>query len=201
MRESIKVVCVAVFMFAVPTAAVVWTDDRPNNVVRILQIASPIVSAVAIGLFLKLHFRADIVPDYLYRYVGNYFNRGGFCFGFRPIAKNGICFVEAYFQNQTDRPCRGRIALRPARGFFLGREQIATVTFDIACEPAAFGVARIAIPLPERVQGKRQSFDVGASVEYPPGKGRTLRFRDGLAVRETRSSAMRSALHSPSRVR
>src|SRR5262249_32151751 len=80
-------------------------------------------------------------------------------------------------------PCVGRIALRPARGFFLGRGKMEPIAIEIKCEPAAFGTAKVAIPIPSELQGKRQSFDVGASVHYPNGKGRTPRFRDGIVLR------------------
>jgi hypothetical protein len=33
------------------------------------------------------------------------------------------------------------------------------------------------------MQGKKQSFEVGASVTYPSGKGHRVRFGDGLVIR------------------
>jgi hypothetical protein len=90
--------------------------------------------------------------------------------------------LEVYFQNQHDRPSLGRIALRPAKGFWLTRANIGALIFDIPCDAAAFGLARVPIPLPRDVQGKKQSFEVGASIEYPHGKGRRLRFRDGISM-------------------
>jgi hypothetical protein len=59
------------------------------------------------------------VPDYLRQQVKRVVNRGGFCFGFRPTAIDDVCYLDVYFQNQQDKPCVGRVALRPARGFFL----------------------------------------------------------------------------------
>jgi hypothetical protein len=38
------------------------------------------------------------------------------------------------------------------------------------------------VPLPQSAQGTRQKFDVGASVEYPTGRGRRLRYREGIAI-------------------
>lgn len=180
MRESMKVICVVIFMVAATACVFVWTDDRPSRTVWALRIACPILSVAAIGLFLMIHFRSDIVPDYLHQVAGTYFNRGGFCFAFNAIPVDDVCCIEAYFQNQHDQPCRGQIALRPARKFLMNRENIESITFEIACEPAGFGIARAYIPLPESVQGKRQSFEVGASVEYLQEKGKQLRFRDGL---------------------
>ena len=119
--------------------------------------------------------------------MGRYFNRGGFCFAFKPVAVDGVFYLLAYFQNQAERPCRGRIALRPARQFLMNRRPIETIHLEIDCEPAAFGIAKVAVPLPLVVQGKDQAFEVGASVEYPQGKGRRLRFYAGQAWNPTPS--------------
>jgi hypothetical protein len=183
MRETLKVLCVVVFMFAAPAAAIGWFDRAGSAVSLFLRYGCPVLAVLGIAGFLKIHFRADLAPDYLHHHVGTYFNRGGFCFGFRTSVFDQVCYLEVYFQNQQDEPCVGRIALRSARGFFLGRADMEPIAIEIKCEPAAFGTAKIAIPIPSELQGKRQSFEVGASVDYPSGKGRTLRFRDGIVLR------------------
>ena len=183
MREFIKVVCVLIIMVTCVWAAFVWSDDRPDSTTWYFRIGCPILTLVAIGIFLKIHLKADVVSDYLRQQAGNYLNRGGFCFAFDVIPIEGICQFCVYFQNQRDQPCRGRIALRQVQGFFMNPEQIETITFEILCEPAAFGIAKLAIPLPQKLQGKRQAFEVGASVDYPQGKGKRLRFHDGIVLR------------------
>ena len=110
MRETFKVLCVVAFMFATPAAALAWTDNRPTVTVLVLRYACPPISILAIAGFLKLHFRADDVPDFLWRHVGTYFNRGGFCFGVRPVAVEGMCYFEVYFQNQHEERCLGHVA-------------------------------------------------------------------------------------------
>ena len=65
----------------------------------------------------------------------------------------------------------------------MNRAPIEAITYLVECEPAAFGVARISLPIPRQLQGKQQSFDVGASVRYLAGKGKQLRFRDGIIIR------------------
>lgn len=186
MRELIKVFCVVVLLFGAPAAAVAWVDDDldwPRPVFYFFRYASPVLCVLAVSTFLKIHFRADEVPDYLGPRVGSYFNRDGFCFGILPAVVDGICVFEVYFQNQHENRCIGRIALRPARGFFLGRVKMDSIIVEIDCKPAAFGVARIAVALPATLQGSRQAFEVGASAEYPDGKGRRLRFGDGITLR------------------
>jgi hypothetical protein len=183
MREAIKVMWVVVFMIAAPAAAIAWIDDPPSTTAWVFRIGCPVLSVLGIGAFLKMHFRADIVPDYLRQHVGGYYNRDGFCFAPIVTASDGVCYMNAYFQNQRDTPCVGRIAIRPARGFFMNRADIDTIAINVICEPAAVGVARVALPVAAKLQGKRQSFEVGASVNYPQGKGCQLRFRDGVILR------------------
>ncbi|QDU75236.1 hypothetical protein Pan97_22650 [Bremerella volcania] len=183
MRESIKAFLALLMIIGLIAAVFAWAHDRPDQTTWVFRIGGPISSALALGLLLRLHLRRDLEHDYLRSVLGTYFNRDGFCFGFivRPI--NGVAYIEAYFQSQYDQPSVGRIALRPARGFFLTRANIDAITFEIECPASGFGFVRMAIPIPEELQGKRQSFEVGASVQYPNGKGRRIRFYDGIFLR------------------
>jgi hypothetical protein len=183
MGESTKAVSAFVMILASMAVAVAWTVDRPDGVTWAFRIASPAVALLALGLILKLHFRKDLAPDYLRPIAGTYYNRDGFCFTVTLSVADGVAYLDAYFQNQRDAPSRGRIALRPGRGFWMGRAEISVIAYDIECAPGAFGVARVALPIPKPLQGKRQSFEVGASVKYPQGKGRLLRFHDGMHLR------------------
>lgn len=184
MWELLKVLCVLVLMFCGTATGVMWIEDRPTLTTWVLRFVFPAVTLAAIGMFLMLHFRRDRAPDYLQQQMGDYFNRGGFCFAPQATTIDGAAYVEVWFQNQHARQCRATICLRPARNFFLDRNAIQPILCDINCEPGAFGVARIPLSLPKQFQGKLQSFEVGASVHYPQGKGRLLRFRDGVVIRQ-----------------
>ncbi len=196
MREFVKVLCVVVILFATPAAALAWFD-REIGPAGFLRYGCPVLAILAVIGFLKLHLRPDDETDYLRKHLGPYFNRSGFCFGFRTKVGDGVCHLETYFQNQHVEPCIGCVALRPARGFFLGRAKIETIAIQIECGPAAFGIARMAIPVPSSLQGKRQTFEVGASVDYPNGKGRRVRFHDGIVLRANSnfSDSFRTALN------
>lgn len=183
MGESTKAVCVVLLIVGAIGTPIAWITDQPNAVAWGFRIAAPTLALLALGLILTLHFRKDVEYDYLRPIAGTYFNRDGFCFAIFVNAIGGVAFMDAYFQTQYDKRSVGRIALRPARGFFMTRAKIDTITFEIECPPAGFGFSRIAIPVPENLQGKRQSFEVGASVEYPDGKGRRVRFHDGVFLR------------------
>ena len=165
------------------TAAAFWCDDQPNATIWILRLASSSVAILCSALILKLHFRADLARDYLRAIAGKYFNRDGFCLALDVVAIDGIAYLTVLYQNQYDCPCRGHIAVRPARGFWMTRSEIQTIGMEIDCDAAGFGVARSPLPLLREVQGKRQSFQVGASVEYAPGSRRRVRFRDGVSLR------------------
>ena len=183
MGESTKAVCALLMIVGVVVAVFAWTADRPDATTWAMRIGGPVTALLALGLILKLHFRADLMQDYLRPLTGTYFNRDGFCFAIIVTASEGIAYMEAYFQSQYEKPSLGRIALRPSRGFFMTRANIDAITFEIECPPAGFGYARIAIPIAEKLHGKKQSFEVGASVQYPEGKGRRVRFHDGLFLR------------------
>jgi hypothetical protein len=183
MGESTKAVCALLMIVGVIVATLAWTADRPDPITWSIRIGGPTTAILALGLILKLHFRADVEHDYLRPLTGTYFNRDGFCFAFVVTANDGIAFMDAYFQSQYDKPSLGRVALRPGRGFFMTRVKIDAVTFEIECPPAGFGIVRIAVPIPGELQGKRQTFEVGASVRYPEGKGRRIRFHDGVFLR------------------
>jgi hypothetical protein len=182
-REFSKVVCILLIAVGSIAAAIAWIDDRPNEISWTFRIAGPLIAIVAFLGFLVVHFRRDQAPDYLYRTVGKYFDRGGLCFSFIASNVNGICFLNLFFQNRYEKPCIGKILLRPARGFLENRKMEA-IQFQVECEAGAFGVTRLPLPIAEAMQGKRQAFDVGASVEYPKGRGRMLRFRDGIVIRD-----------------
>lgn len=187
MDKSTKAILALLMIVACFATLFAWIVDRPDATTWGFRVGSPTLALLALGAILKLNNRRDLARDYLREHAGDYFNRDGFCFAFVATAIDGIAYLDAYFQNQQNEPCLGRIALRPARGFFMGRVKIETIMYEIQCAPAAFGVARIAVPLLGKLQGKRQSFEVGASVRYPQGKGRRLRFHDGIFLRTNSS--------------
>lgn len=183
MREFTKAVCSLFLIIAVPFTVAVWYGHKGDADSWVSCLSTTLFTLLLLAFLFWLHYRPDLAHDFLRDTTGVYFNRGGFCFMIVSQVVDGICFFQAYYQNQHERPCVGRIALRPARGFFLTRANIATITFEIACDAAAFGVATLPVPLPPSVQGKTQKFEVGASVKYPQGRGKRLRFRDGLMIR------------------
>lgn len=183
MVESFKAVISLFVIVALIVASVAWLHDRPDRSVWLARIVSSLVLILSIAVLIKLQFRKDIAPDLLFARCGGYFNRGGFCFAFEASDHNGVCLVTAVYQNQRDAACHGQIAIRPSRGFFLTRAKIDAITFDVQCQPGEFGTVSVPVPIAEKLQGKNQGFDVGAACKYVSGKGKRLRFRDGIFLR------------------
>ena len=61
---------------------------------------------------------------------------------------------------------------------------MATISPRINCGPAGFGVARFPVAIPALHQGKLVTMEIGASTEFPLGKGREVRFHTGQTVRQ-----------------
>jgi hypothetical protein len=89
--------------------------------------------------------------------------------------------VNMIFQNRYERRSIAKIAIRPCDFWPFGKESPAI--FHIECGPGSFGMANLPIALPAKYQGKKQKFDVGAEVSYPEGKGKMLRFRNAIMIR------------------
>jgi hypothetical protein len=106
-----------------------------------------------------------------------FFERDGFCFGLSLDRDDGVATFTITFQSRYLGPSTARVALRPAGA------GVATVSPDIQCGPAGFGVAKFPVPIPRRHQGKTVAFEIGVDAEYPVGKGREVRFRTGRAIR------------------
>lgn len=185
MSEFIKSVCVIVIVVASSVAGVAWIDDGWGPIWKTLRIACPAVALLALALFLKLHLRPDIAYDYLRELGGSYFNRGGLCFLANVTAEGETAYLNIYFQNQYEGSCQGRISVRPGRGFWMKRPKVAPVTVEVDCGSGAFGRASQAIAIPHEIQGKTLRFEVGACAKYPKGRGRRLRFHDGVTLRTT----------------
>lgn len=184
LRESVKACLAFVFIVVVIVSVFVWLagDVRPNQSAGWLRYVTPAIAVIILAVLVRLHLKRDALPDFLREAVGGYFERDGFCFSILPTTVNGACCLSVYYQNKYERPCSATLAIRPSFGFFLTTRKLDAISLDIDCGPAAFGLVLVPLAVPQQHQGKTQKFDVGASVRYPDGRGRCLRFRDGVRV-------------------
>ncbi len=135
------------------------------------------LAAACLLLLLGLQLRRDLVPDYLSLCKDKFFERDGFCFGVSLDREDALAMFTIMFQSRYLGPSIARIALRPAGA------RVATVSPDIQCGPAGFGVAKFPVAIPRRHQGKTVTFEIGVDADYPLGKGREVRFRNGRTIR------------------
>jgi hypothetical protein len=49
---------------------------------------------------LKLHFRHDLVPDYMRQHSQTFFERNGLCFALGLACENGIAVIKVMFQGR-----------------------------------------------------------------------------------------------------
>jgi hypothetical protein len=170
------VVLIAVALGLAIVAVTFVGHYRPQvlNGVVVLFLA---LAAACLATLSRTHRRRDIVPDYLGRSSGPVFERDGLCFTVSLDVEDRTATFTIMFQNRYDRPAAAYIALRPVGG------SVATISPRIDCGPAGFGVARFPVAIPAGHQGKSVTMEIGASTEYPLGKGREVRFRTGRVVR------------------
>lgn len=183
MGGATRVDCASLMMAGVIVAGIAWMIDRPDSFVWSIRIGGAVTAILGFGLFLMVCLRRDIANDYLRSVTRTYYNRDGFCFAPVVMIEGGTAWMKVYFQSQYDKPTVARVALRPARGIFMTRAPIDPMEFEVECPPAGFGVARIPFPIPRELQGRHQSFEIGASIQYPEGKGLRIRFNEGVLLR------------------
>jgi hypothetical protein len=193
MSESGKAVLAVGFIGFAIASLFCWmlADGNPDWA---WAIGLPLAALGCLAWLLWGHFRKDRAPDFLRQSFGRYFERDGFCFAITCSTEGIRAFLDLYYQNRYSRPSQARVVVRPSRGFWLNRPEGGVVGVDIACDGGAFGVIRVPWGIPESFQGKTASMDVAAAVRYPQGKGRMLRFQDGLNVGKTSLSGWTVAL-------
>jgi len=179
MAQSIKAVCGLVILISIVAGAVGWLADRPDATIWKLRIGSVVAIAASVAIIALLSLRRDEVPDFLYLVNRKYFNRNGFCFALAAEKRDRLCLLCVYYQNQHENPCQAIVAFRPTSAESAGEP----ITVAIDCPPAGFGVVRVPVAVPYLEQGSKRNFQVGATVNYPEGKGRRLLKRDGFLLR------------------
>ena len=178
MRESVQAVLALIMIVALVATGAFWLDIKPNNTTWALRIICPVISLIILVILIYMKRKKDLVPDFLLRNCGNSFERNGLHFHVSPEfgEKGDFCFL-IYFQNKYEKPCEVHIGLRPRKPTNVERIQV-----DFTCEPAAFGVVHAPVVFDLFARGKESIYEIGATVRYPKGKGKQLRFRSGKKV-------------------
>jgi hypothetical protein len=158
------------------------------------RIGCPIFGIVCLVPLVWAQTRKDKIPNFLSKIALRYFERDGFCFAIVPKTAGGNCWMQIYFQNRYDQPCSAQILLRTSSGLFSGKPDLSDLTLGLSCDPAAFGCSTIPWSVPENLQGKAVSLSLYASVKYPNGRGKLLRYKDGMRVGSVGTDVWREGL-------
>lgn len=113
---------------------------------------------------------------------GAYYERTGLCFAIEPIVVEGVFAFRVWFQNKYDRPCQGRVLISPGRDFFLQKKVEQVLHIGVEVGPGALCCVTMPFAVPHKSQGGKTQLSVAADVEYPQGKGKMVRFRDGMTA-------------------
>lgn len=148
--------------------------------------AGPVMIVCGALLLWRLSHRPDEAPDFLRSMFKDQFRRpfeaGGVCFVVIPESGGGVAELHIFFQNRWEAPCQARITIRRDHGFAWSHKKMEIATVRFWCEGGSFGLVRVPIGVPRALQGKRKRLAASASVGYPQGRGRMIRFKAGKRV-------------------
>jgi hypothetical protein len=153
------------------------------DVLWAVRLGTPMVGVAVGWWFRKSLHRPEKLEDLLARLAPGYLEREGLCF--MPVleTEGGCCRMSIYFQNRYSGHASAQVEVRPPmKTLGLGRHPLPTVAVQVECPGAAFGVIRVPFPIPDKYQGRRMQFEMGADARYPARRGELLRFRSGKGV-------------------
>ena len=203
MRDGLRIVLVFIGLGAGLFAAVTWIGFRPGQLTTAIwttRFVAPLVAMAAFATLLRNYLRPDKAPDYLRKITGRPFECEGLCFCITPEAADGIGELHLFFQNRFERPCEATIRLHRMHGFAISKKNLQVVSIPVTCSGGGFGLTRVPLAIPAKLQGKKRWFEISASVKYPERRGTLLRYRAGRTVMSDRgrsSSAVLSMLLGP----
>jgi hypothetical protein len=197
MNESIKATLGVIVAACALAGIISWMPGPTNEVSSVgwwFRIGCPILGVVCLAPLIWAQTRKDKAPNFLSRITPRYFERDGFCFAIGPQIVNGNCSMQIYYQNRYDQSCSAQILIRASSGLFSGRPDLSDITLGVSCGPAEFGCSTIPWAIPENLQGKVVSLSLYAGVKYPNGRGKLLRYKDGLRVGAVGTDVWREGL-------
>ncbi len=163
-------------------------------VVLLLPISGDFREIAAIGLllvafalgavwWLSTPTAAHEAPDVLAARFGTYFEAEGLCFTAGFVVRDGVCWVEVFYQNHYSAGCSSRVYLVPMEGWSPeGLNDVPPVIADIDCGGGDVGIVHIPYPFARSWQGRIMIYDVMAKTTYPAGRGELVRRSGGMLV-------------------
>ena len=181
--DAVKGLCFLITIAALGVGAFVWLDNVTGPVQWWLRVLCPIALVLAAAPWIKLERLPDPAFDYLREFVGgSYFDRSGFCFGFRVSFVSGIWCLEAYFQNNWSGSALGRIALRPARDFFCADRKSTQSPMKSTSRRPPSGLPASPCRSPRACRVRNKSLKLGLG-RLPAGYGKAHGYQGGVVLR------------------
>jgi len=147
-----------------------------------IRIGAVVLGPLSLLILFILALKPDPVPDFLANVSLAQFGRGGALFAFELVVKERVCWLAIHYQNRFAKRAVVTVAVQPSQNFLMSRNEMPSLTVETPCGPAAYGIVSVPMPILQQYQGKKQSFDVGASIQYPDGTGELLRNRVGRPI-------------------
>lgn len=183
MRKIPKYILAVLLFFSALASILLWVlgdlPDLDQETNHALRLGSTVIVLLCVAVILWAATRRDKAPDFLRRLFGDSFERDGFCFVVTPNLAGDVFVLNVYYQNRYARLCHARVVLMRRT---MPPSKRVPWSMDIDCEGGAFGVARIPWSVPAPFQGASHKLVLYATVNYPQGRGKMLRFKEGGSV-------------------
>lgn len=156
----------------------------PSHVVLthvwVLRIVFPAVLFGLIFIALRGKRGVDRAPDFLASMFQSRQECNGLCFACDLDVRDGVAFLDVYFQNRYGRPCKATVQVMLNVNFTVRPTSLVHATFEV--QGGAFGIARVPMAIPVKWQGREAPVLINASCQYAGGHGEKLRVRGGQIV-------------------
>ncbi len=185
MKSAIPLLCVTACILSFLFGLMAWLTPAvgPEAGFRwTIRISTVIAGPLSLLILFVLTLKPDPVPDFFADVSLPHFGRDGVLFAFEVIAKEHVCWLTVHYQNRFANRAVLTVAVQPSRDFLMSRNDIPSMVAELPCGPAAYGTLDIPLPIPQQYQGKKQSFDVAASIRYPKRTGALLRNSVGAPI-------------------
>lgn len=180
MPRTLRTFLHLVFIAAVVVTPGVWVATPVSSVIWSFRFAAPILAIIVGWVLLRNATATETLHNHLHDIASHYFERSGLCFRIQLESIDGICHLAVYYQGRYSGTATTQILLvpRPATG----RNPFPNINVDLVCRNASFGVVRIPLPIATADQGRQVNCEVYADVAYLAGRGRKVRFQEGIPV-------------------
>jgi len=105
----------------------------------VFRIGGPVLGLAFLGLLLWGIIGAARYLIFLSGNLAGFFEKDGFCFWPAPEIREGVCWLDVWYENRYERPCESILVIKPAQGFFLTRRNIQGLVIRVDCDPASVG--------------------------------------------------------------